>query len=197
MSFKGTTKMTDRLIAVLPEDITKAYMYTCRMKDAVENNNFAVGIPLYEDYDFSVVLGVIRKAIKNNQDLRGDGEETPDYHKMKAGEPYMLVFYDTAEGELRGLLLFSLEVGTWFSSKPTRSVVEHFQLRFDKTRYSAGICDTSVNFLKQLVKDGYADRAIGGGSTTYQEQVKNTYVKAGYRMSYEFCYEKQYIHEEE
>lgn len=174
----------ENLVEFIPTEPRNAFMLTCHMQDAVQRNGFDKDTPMYQDYDFDTVNEVIEQAIWNNIALDND------FTNMKEGKVYLLLFYDKTYYELRGMLLFSLEVGTWFSKNPSRSVVEHLQLRFDKTRLSAGVSRYSVEFLKDLVKRGIVDRAIGGGSTTYQEQVKNTYLKAGYKLSYEFCYEK-------
>lgn len=172
------------LVQFIPTEPKNAFMLTCLMQDAVNRNGFNKDDPMYQDYDFDTVNKVIEQAIWNNIALDND------FTNMKDGKAYLLLFYDKTYYELRGMLLFSLETGMWFSKNPSRSVVEHFQLRFDNTRLSAGVSRYSVEFLKELVLKGIVDRALGGGSTAYQEQVKNSYLKAGYKLSYEFCYEK-------
>lgn len=169
----------------LTQDLESAFKLTCLVKGTVDRTNFNCNCSLYKDYDFDVFLNVVKEAIKNNTEVNGK------FCNLKSGKVYLVVFYDEDVWQERGLLLFSIEEGSWFSNSKSKSVVEHLQVRFDSSRLSAGISRATAGLLRGLVDAGVVDRAIGGGSTTYQEEVKNAYLKLGFNMSYEFCYEKQ------
>ena len=169
----------------LTQDLESAFKLTCLVKGTVDRTNFNCNCSLYKEYDFDVFLGVVKDAIKNN--IEADGK----FCNLKSGKVYLAVFYDDDVGQERGLLLFSIEEGSWFSNSKSKSAVEHLQVRFDSSRLSAGISRATAGLLRGLVDAGVVDRAIGGGSTSYQEEVKNAYLKLGFKMSYEFCYEKQ------
>ena len=169
----------------LTQDLESAFKLTCLVKGTADRTNFNCNCSLYKDYDFDVFLNVVKEAIKNNTEVNGK------FCNLKSGKVYLVVFYDEDVWQERGLLLFSIEEGSWFSKSKSKSVVEHLQVRFDSSRLSAGISRATAGLLRGLVDAGVVDRAIGGGSTTYQEEVKNAYLKLGFNMSYEFCYEKQ------
>ena len=169
----------------LTQDLESAFKLTCLVKGTVDRTNFNCNCSLYKDYDFDVFLNVVKEAIKNNTEVNGK------FCNLKSGKVYLVVFYDEDVWQERGLLLFSIEEGSWFSNSKSKSVVEHLQVRFDSSRLSAGVSRATAGLLRGLVDAGVVDRAIGGGSTTYQEEVKNAYLKLGFNMSYEFCYEKQ------
>ena len=169
----------------LTQDLESAFKLTCLVKGTVDRTNFNCNCSLYKDYDFDVFLNVVKEAIKNNTEVNGK------FCSLKSGKVYLVVFYDEDVWQERGLLLFSIEEGSWFSNSKSKSVVEHLQVRFDSSRLSAGVSRATAGLLRGLVDAGVVDRAIGGGSTTYQEEVKNAYLKLGFNMSYEFCYEKQ------
>ena len=169
----------------LTQDLESAFKLTCLVKGTVDRTNFNCNCSLYKDYDFDVFLNVVKEVIKNNIEVNGK------FCNLKSGKVYLVVFYDEDVWQERGLLLFSIEEGSWFSNSKSKSVVEHLQVRFDSSRLSAGISRATAGLLRGLVDAGVVDRAIGGGSTTYQEEVKNAYLKLGFNMSYEFCYEKQ------
>ena len=169
----------------LTQDLESAFKLTCLVKGTVDRTHFNCNCSLYKDYDFDVFLNVVKEAIKNNTEAKGK------FYNLKSGKVYLAVFYDDDVGQERGLLLFSIEEGSWFTNSKSKSVVEHLQVRFDSSRLSAGISRATAGLLRGLVDAGVVDRAIGGGSTSYQEEVKNAYLKLGFNMSYEFCYEKQ------
>lgn len=169
----------------LTQDLESAFKLTCLVQGTVDRTHFNCNCSLYKDYDFAVFLNVAKEAIKNNIEAEGK------FCNLKSGKVYLAVFYDDDVGQERGLLLFSIEEGSWFSNSKSKSAVEHIQVRFDSSRLSAGISRATAGLLRGLVDAGVADRAIGGGSTLYQEEVKNAYLKLGYKMSYEFYYEKQ------
>lgn len=169
----------------LTQDLESAFKLTCLVKGTVDRTNFNCICSLYKDYDFDVFLNVVKEAIKNNTEVNGK------FCNLKSGKVYLAVFYDEDVWQERGLLLFSIEEGSWFSNSKSKSVVEHLQVRFDSSRLSAGISRATAGLLRGLVDAGVVDRAIGGGSTSYQEEVKNAYLKLGFGMSYEFYYEKK------
>ena len=80
--------------------------------------------------------------------------------------------------------------GGWFSKATAKTLIEQLQIRFDSTRYSAGVSRNTAEYLRDLVDKGVADRAVGGGSSNDAMLVKNAFEKTGYKTTYEFMYEK-------
>ena len=173
------------MFAFVPYDASKSWDYLKKCLETIDKRGCYKGIKLYSDIDPSTVKKVFEVAIRNNVEIH------QDHTKVMPGRIYMVVWCDDETGTERGLSLFYCEgKAGWFSKGYSKSLIEQLQIRFDSTRYSAGISRHTAEYLKDLVDKGAADRAIGGASSNDAELVKNAFEKLGYKTTYDFTYEK-------
>ena len=173
------------MFAFVPYDVSKSWDYLKKGLEYIEKSGCYKGIKLYANLDSPTIKRVFEAAIRNNVEIH------QDHTKVMPGRVYMVVWCDEETGTERGLSLFYCggECG-WFSKGYSKSLIEQLQIRFDSTRYSAGVSRHTARYLKDLVDKGVADRAIGGGSSNDAISVKNSFEKEGYKTTYEFMYEK-------
>lgn len=174
------------MFVFVPYDVSKAGEYLDKALKTIADRNCYKGIKLYAHLDSSSIKKVFEEAIRNNVEVH------QDHTKVIPGKLYMIIWCDEETGTERGLSLFYCDGdGGWFNRDTTVSLIEQLQIRFDSTRYSAGVSRKTAEYLKDLVDKGVADRAIGGGSSNDAKLVKNAFEKLGYKTTYEFTYEKK------
>lgn len=173
------------MFAFVPYDVSKAGAYLKKSLEYIDKSNCYKGIKLYADLDSFSIKKVFEEAIRNNVEIH------QDHTKVIPGKIYMVLWCDEETGTERGLSLFYCEgAGGWFSKATAKTLIEQLQIRFDSTRYSAGVSRHTAEYLRDLVDKGVADRAVGGGSSNDAKLVKNAFEKTGYKTTYEFMYEK-------
>lgn len=172
------------MFAFVPYDISKVDDYIDKGFKTINLRQCYAGNSLYSLIDRYTIKKVFETAIKNNVAIH------QDHTKVVSGLIYMVIWCDEETGTERGLSLFYCDEGAWFTQSDSKSLVEQLQIRFDNTRFSAGISRHTAMYLKSLVDKGVADRAIAGASSNDALMVKNSFEKLGYKTTYEFTYEK-------
>lgn len=140
------------------------------------------------DVDYESLAETLKRGIEGNIEMKGDP------HNITYNNFYLLTWLDTSRHIERGLTLFYVEIGSncYFNRRDySNTIFETLQIRFDDTRWSAGVSRMSAWYLKYLVDEmRVADRVCAGGSTEDSTAVKNAYEKFGYTASYQLCYER-------